>query len=42
VIPLPVSVRADEAKATCRNGVLRVELPKREPGAPRAFRLQVK
>lgn len=42
VIPLPVPVRADEAKATCRDGVLRVELPKREPGAPRAFRLQVK
>ena len=41
VIPLPVAVRADEAKATCSNGVLRVELPKREPGAPRAFRLQV-
>lgn len=42
VIPLPVPVRADEAKAICRDGVLRVELPKREPGAPRAFRLQVK
>ncbi|MCX8114131.1 MAG: Hsp20/alpha crystallin family protein [Burkholderiaceae bacterium] len=42
VIPLPVPVRADEAKATCRDGVLRVELPKREPGAPRAFRLKVK
>lgn len=42
VIPLPVAVRADEARATCRDGVLRVELPKREPGAPRAFRLQVK
>lgn len=42
VIPLPVAVRADEAKATCRDGVLRVELPKREPGAPRAFRLQVR
>ncbi len=42
VIPLPVPVRADEARATCRDGVLRVELPKREPGAPRAFRLLVK
>lgn len=42
VIPLPVPVRADEAKATCRDGVLRVELPKREPGPPRAFRLRVK
>lgn len=42
VIALPVPVRTDEAKATCRDGVLRVELPKRESGAPRAFRLQVK
>ncbi len=42
VIPLPVAVRADDARATCRDGVLRVELPKREPGAPRAFRLPVK
>lgn len=42
VIPLPVAVRADEAKATYRDGVLRVELPKREPGAPRAFRLPVR
>jgi HSP20 family protein len=42
VIPLPVPVRAEEAKATCRDGVLRVELPKREPGAPRSFRLLIK
>lgn len=42
VIPLPVPVRTDEATATCRDGVLRVELPKRAPGAPRAFRLPVK
>jgi HSP20 family protein len=32
VIPLPVPVKTEEARASYRNGVLRVELPKREPG----------
>ena len=31
-IPLPIEVKADEARASYNNGVLRVELPKRSPG----------
>lgn len=39
VIPLPVPVKSEEARASYRNGVLRVELPKLEPGrrAPRSI-----
>ncbi|MFZ5485488.1 MAG: Hsp20/alpha crystallin family protein [Pseudomonadota bacterium] len=33
-VPLPVPVRADAARATYKNGVLRVELPKAAPGKP--------
>lgn len=40
-VPLPVAVRGDEARATYKNGVLRVELPKAEPSRPRAFAIQV-
>ena len=40
-VPLPAAVRADEAKASYRNGVLRVELPKREPAAPPSRRIAV-
>jgi HSP20 family protein len=40
-VPLPAAVRADAAKASYRNGVLRVELPKRETSAPRARRINV-
>jgi HSP20 family protein len=38
-VPLPVAVRADQAKATYREGVLRIELPKVEPGRPRRVTL---
>lgn len=34
-VPLPTAVLADQAKASYRDGVLRVELPKREVEAPR-------
>jgi HSP20 family protein len=40
-VPLPAAVRADEARASYRNGVLRVELPKRETRAPVARRITV-
>lgn len=40
-VPLPVAVRGAEARATYKNGVLRVELPKAEPSRPRAFAIQV-
>lgn len=34
VVPLPVSVLSDQARASYRDGVLRIELPKAEPQAP--------
>lgn len=40
-VPLPVAVRGDQARATYKNGVLRVELPKAEPSQPRAFAIRV-
>ena len=33
-VPLPAPVIAEQAKATYRNGVLRIELPKARPGKP--------
>jgi HSP20 family protein len=40
-IALPAAVRADEARATYRRGVLRIELPKREPGRLRVRHIPV-
>lgn len=40
-VPLPVAVKGDEARATYRNGVLRIELPKRQPGKPRVVQIRV-
>lgn len=31
-VSLPTSVKAEESRATCRHGVLRVTMPKRHPG----------
>lgn len=36
VVPLSAPVLADEARASYKNGVLRVELPKASPGKPKA------
>ena len=41
-VPLPVKVRADAASATYRDGVLRIELPKAEPGRPKRITLTVR
>ena len=41
VVPLSVAVRADEARAAYRNGVLRVELPVGRAGAPRSLKIEV-
>lgn len=41
-VPLPVAVRPGEARATYRDGVLRIELPKAEPGRPQRITLKVK
>lgn len=40
-VPLPAPVLADEARATYKNGVLRVELPKARPGRPEAITIRV-
>lgn len=41
VVPLPVPVKAEEAHARYKNGVLRVELPKVEPGKPESVTISV-
>jgi len=41
VVPLQARVQADQAKATYKNGVLRVELPKAEPGVPKSVSIKV-
>jgi HSP20 family protein len=40
-VPLPAPVHADQARATYRNGVLRVELPKSQPGPASARHIAV-
>lgn len=40
-VPLPVPVKGDQARATYVNGVLKVELPKAEPGQPRAISVRI-
>lgn len=41
MVPLPTPVVADQAKAAYKNGVLRVELPKAEPGQPKSLTIKV-
>lgn len=41
VVPLPAAVRAEAARASYRNGVLRVELPKLEPRRARSVSIAV-
>ena len=41
VVPLPVAVQADEARASYTNGILRVELPKAQPGQPKATAIRI-
>lgn len=40
-VPLPAAVDSDGARATYRDGVLRVELRKRVPARPRAVQIRV-
>lgn len=40
-VPLPASVRGDEAKAAYRNGVLKIELPKVQPSQPASVNIKV-
>lgn len=41
VVPLPVAVKAEGAVASYKNGVLRVEIPKAEPGKPKVISIKV-
>jgi HSP20 family protein len=41
VVPLPAAVRADQAKASYTDGVVRIDLPKAEPGRPKAMTIKV-
>jgi HSP20 family protein len=41
VVPLSAPVLADQAKASYKNGVLRVELPKAAPGQPKATVIKI-
>lgn len=41
VVPLPTPVKADETKATLKNGVLKVELPKAQTVPPKSWRIKV-
>jgi HSP20 family protein len=40
-VPLPAAVRGDAARASYRNGVLKVELPKLVPAQPRTVAVKV-
>ena len=40
-VPLPASVDVDQAKATYRNGILKITLPKRAPARPKVSRIPV-
>jgi len=40
-VPLPAAVKSDKSRATYRNGVLKVELPKADPGKPSSRQVRV-
>lgn len=40
-IPLPCPVKDEEAHASYKNGVLRIELPKRTAAKPQGYRVKV-
>ena len=41
MVPLPVDMKADDARASYKDGVLRVELPKATPGKPKGVTIKV-
>lgn len=41
VVPLPAAVKTEGAVASYKNGVLRVEIPKAEPGKPKVISIKV-
>lgn len=40
-VPLPAAVKGEEARASYRNGVMKVELPKLAPSAPATTQITV-
>ncbi len=40
-VPLPAAVKGDLARASYRDGVLKVDLPKLEPGRPSVTKIAV-
>lgn len=40
-VPLPAPVKSEQSKASYRNGVLKVELPKRAPGKPNVTQIRL-
>ncbi len=40
-LPLPVEVKPDQARASYRNGILEVRIPKKEPGRGNVYRVDV-
>jgi HSP20 family protein len=40
-VPLPAAVKGEQARASYRNGVLKVELPKQSPGKAAVTRIDV-
>ena len=40
-VPLPAAVKGDQARASYRDGVLKVDLPKLEPGRPSVTKIAV-
>jgi HSP20 family protein len=40
-VPLPAGVKGESARAVYKDGVLKVELPKSEPGRPRAITVKL-
>lgn len=41
VVPLPLPVKAEQARASYRNGVLKIELPKVRPSRPRRVAIRI-
>lgn len=40
-LPLPAEVRPDQARATYRNGILEIRIPKKEPGKRNVYRVDI-
>ncbi|WP_307403644.1 Hsp20/alpha crystallin family protein [Desulfofundulus luciae] len=40
-LPLPVEVKPDQARASYKNGILEVRIPKKEPGKGNIYRVDV-